>query len=97
MIGPTLKFNTVGVLDLSLMYYKEKNHTGIPGAQESNHTFDDTYMLNLTWMRPFEIGNHAAKFQGFINYVGERRGLPWPRYRSGSADAYSADGGGATG
>ena len=29
-------------------------------------------MLNLTWMRPFEIANHAAKFQGFINYVGEK-------------------------
>ena len=29
-------------------------------------------MLNLTWMRPFEIANHGAKFQGFINYVGEK-------------------------
>ena len=29
-------------------------------------------MLNLTWMRPFKVGNHAAKFQGFVNYVGEK-------------------------
>ena len=72
VLGPTLKFNTVGVLDLSLMYYKERNHSGIPGAKESDHTFDDTYLLNLTWMRPFEIGSHAAKFQGFINHVGNK-------------------------
>ncbi|MEG0247436.1 MAG: nucleoside-binding protein, partial [Pseudomonas sp.] len=72
VVGPTVKFNTVGVLDLSLMYYKENNHSGIPGAKDPNHTFDDTYMLNLTWMRPFELGNHGAKFQGFINHVGDK-------------------------
>ncbi|MBW8354863.1 MAG: nucleoside-binding protein [Pseudomonas sp.] len=72
VFGPTLKFNTVGVLDLSLLYYKENNHSGIPGAKDPDHTFDDTYMLNLAWMRPFEVGSHAAKFQGFVNYTGEK-------------------------
>lgn len=56
-------FNTVGVLDLSLMYL-QKQPFRYPGAKDPNHTFDDTYMLNLTWMRPFEIGNHGAKFRG---------------------------------
>lgn len=72
MFGPTLKFNGPGVLDLSLLYYREKNHFGVPGARHPDHTFDTTYMLNLTWMRPFKVGNHAAKFQGFVNYVGEK-------------------------
>ncbi|CAD5108970.1 nucleoside-binding protein [Zestomonas carbonaria] len=74
VIGPTLKFNTVGFADLSLMYYKEKNHSGIPGARHPDHTFDATYMLNLAWMRPFQIGDHAAKFQGFVNHVGDKGG-----------------------
>ena len=72
VFGPTLKFNTVGVLDFSVLYYREHNQTGIPGAKHEELTFDGTYNLNLAWMRPFEIGNHAAKFQGFINYIGEK-------------------------
>lgn len=72
VFGPTLKFNGPGVLDLSLLYYREKNHFGVPGARHPDHTFDTTYMLNLTWMRPFKVGNRAAKFQGFVNYVGEK-------------------------
>ncbi|MCY1443758.1 hypothetical protein D9M71_601900 [compost metagenome] len=72
VLGPTLKFNTVGVLDFSVLYYREHNQTGIPGAKHEEMTFDGTYNLNLSWMRPFQLGNHAAKFQGFINYVGEK-------------------------
>lgn len=33
VFGPTLKFNGPGVLDLSLLYYREKNHFGVPGAR----------------------------------------------------------------
>lgn len=72
VFGPTLKFNTVGVLDLSLLYYRERNQTGIPGARHEEMTSDGTYNLNLTWLRPFQVGDHAAKFQGYINHVGEK-------------------------
>ncbi|UVJ46264.1 nucleoside-binding protein [Pseudomonas sp. LS1212] len=72
VFGPTLKFNTVGVLDFSVLYYREHNQTGIPGARHEELTFDGTYNLNLVWMRPFHIGDHAAKFQGFVNYIGEK-------------------------
>ncbi len=72
VFGPTLKFNGAGVLDLSLMYYREKNHSGIPNAKHPDHTFDATYMVNLTWLKPFQLGEHDAKFQGFVNYVGEK-------------------------
>ncbi|NWL75529.1 nucleoside-binding protein [Pseudomonas taiwanensis] len=72
VFGPTLKFNGAAVLDLSLMYYREKNHSGIPSAKHPDHTFDATYMVNLTWLKPFQLGAHDAKFQGFVNYVGEK-------------------------
>ncbi|MBM7062880.1 nucleoside-binding protein [Pseudomonas sp. UL073] len=72
VFGPTLKLNTAGFTDFSVLYYKEKNHSGIPNAKHPDHTFDATYMLSLAWMRPFEIGGHAAKFQGFVNHVGDK-------------------------
>lgn len=72
VIGPTVKFNGAGVLDLSLLYYREKNHFGVPGAKHPDHTFDGTYMLNLTWLKPFQLGERMAKFQGFLNHVGEK-------------------------
>ncbi|BAN47652.1 hypothetical protein [Metapseudomonas resinovorans] len=72
VFGPTLKLNGAAVLDLSLMYYRERNHSGIPNAKHPNHTFDATYMLNLTWLKPFQLGDHDAKLQGFVNYVGEK-------------------------
>lgn len=37
VFGPTLKFNGPGVLDLSLLYYREKNHFGVPGAPSRPH------------------------------------------------------------
>ncbi|MNO85350.1 hypothetical protein D3C76_767220 [compost metagenome] len=72
VIGPTMKFNGAAVLDLSVLYYREKNHSGIPGAKHPDHTFDGTYMFNLTWLKPFQVSDHAAKFQGFVNHVGEK-------------------------
>lgn len=72
VFGPTIKFNSPGVLDLSLFYYREKNHSGIPNVKHPDHTFDATYMVNLTWLRPFQLGDHGAKFQGFMNYTGEK-------------------------
>lgn len=74
VFGPTLKFDTPGFLDLSLLYYQERNHSGIPGVRHPNHDFDATYMLSLTWLRPFQIGEHDAKFQGFLNHTGEKGG-----------------------
>ncbi|MDN7143348.1 nucleoside-binding protein [Pseudomonas sp. JQ170] len=72
VVGPTLKFNSVGVLDLSLMYYREHNQSGIPGVRDKELTFDGTYALNLTWLRPFQVGTHNAKFQGTLNHIGEK-------------------------
>ncbi|WP_254874785.1 helix-turn-helix domain-containing protein [Pseudomonas aeruginosa] len=60
VFGPTLKFNGPGVLDLSLLYYREKNHFGVPGARHPDHTFDTTYMLNL----PAHLNSVARRLSG---------------------------------
>ncbi|PJG57997.1 nucleoside-binding protein [Aeromonas cavernicola] len=72
LFGPTVKFNGPGVLDLSLFYYREKNHSDLPNVKYPDHIFDTTYMLNLAWLRPFQLGDHSAKFQGFLNYTAEK-------------------------
>lgn len=72
VLGPTIKFNTDGVFDVSLLYYRERNQTGIPGARHEKLTFDGTYNFNVAWLRPFHVGSHAAKFQGMLNHIGEK-------------------------
>jgi len=76
VVGPTLKFDVPGFLDVGLWYYRERNHCGIPPCLEpgahSDLTFDATYMLNATWGIPFEVGSVPLKFQGFVNLVGPK-------------------------
>jgi nucleoside-specific outer membrane channel protein Tsx len=76
VVGPTIKFDVPGFLDLGLWYYRERNHCGIPPCLEpgasSDLTFDSTYLINATWGIPFEVGSVPLKFQGFVNYVGTK-------------------------
>jgi nucleoside-specific outer membrane channel protein Tsx len=67
VLGPTLKLDVPGFLDVSLLYYKEKNHNGIVGAAVS---FDPTYMLSLAWGIPLPAIN--AKFDGCLNHTGKK-------------------------
>jgi nucleoside-specific outer membrane channel protein Tsx len=74
--GPTVKFAVPGFLDMGLWYYREHNHCGaapclVPEAH-SQVTFDPTYLLNVTWAIPFEVGSVPLKFQGFVNFVGPK-------------------------
>ena len=76
VLGPTIKFDVPGFLDVGLWYYRERNHCGIapclePGAH-SELTFDPTYLLNATWGIPFHVGTVPLKFQGFVNFVGKK-------------------------
>ena len=76
VVGPTVKFDVPGFLDVGAWYYRERNHCGIdpclaPDAR-SQLTFDSTYLLNATWGIPFHIGKVPLKFQGFVNYVGDK-------------------------
>ena len=76
VVGPTIKFDVRGFLDVGLWYYRERNHCGIPpclapGAH-SELTFDPTYYLNATWGIPFMAATLPLKFQGFVNFVGPK-------------------------
>jgi nucleoside-specific outer membrane channel protein Tsx len=72
MIGPALKFDVPGFLDLALLYYKERNHKGIPGTPHPDHTFDGTWMLNAMWGIPFQLGPVSATFNGLFNRLGDK-------------------------
>ena len=76
VVGPTLKFDVPGFLDVGVWYYRERNHCGIPPCLEagahSEITFNPTYLVNATWGIPFEVGSVPLKFQGFINFVGSK-------------------------
>ncbi len=72
VFGPALKFDVPGFLDLALLYYKERNHKGIPGTPDPNHTFEGTWMLNAAWGIPFQIGSTSAVFNGLFNRLGEK-------------------------
>jgi nucleoside-specific outer membrane channel protein Tsx len=76
VVGPTVKFDVPGFLDVGLWYYRERNHCAIapclaPGAH-SELTFDPAYLLNATWGIPFQLGTVPLKFQGFVNFVGQK-------------------------
>ncbi|MCW3477988.1 hypothetical protein OL229_00240 [Neisseriaceae bacterium JH1-16] len=74
VIGPTVKFAVPnnGFADFSVWYRTEKNHCGIPSAQQHDVHFDDTYQLNLAWKAPFQAGPVPLKFQGFVDYIGTK-------------------------
>jgi nucleoside-specific outer membrane channel protein Tsx len=76
VVGPTIKFDVPGFLDVGVWYYQERNHCGIPPCLEpgahSQITFDPTYIVNATWGIPFEVGSVPFKFQGFVNFVGPK-------------------------
>ncbi|KAF7599749.1 MAG: hypothetical protein CGU28_01670 [Candidatus Dactylopiibacterium carminicum] len=70
MTGPTVKFGgSLGWADLSLLYYKEKNHNGIVGKSVD---FDSTFRIATAWGLTFNAGPVPLKFNGFANYTGAK-------------------------
>lgn len=69
VLGPTVRFDVPGFLDLSLLYYSERNHRGLTGTLRPDVAFDPSYMLAASWGVPFQAGPAPLKFQGFLNYV----------------------------
>ncbi|MDP1733342.1 MAG: hypothetical protein Q8L44_03140 [Sulfuritalea sp.] len=72
VFGPVLKFDVPGFLDIGLLYYKERNHKGIPFTPRPDTEFDGTWMLNAMWGIPFRLGPTSAVFQGLFNRLGEK-------------------------
>ncbi|MCT7656580.1 hypothetical protein MBH78_22000 [Oceanimonas sp. NS1] len=71
-VGPTLKFDVPGFLDLSLYYARESNHCGLAFCTHQDLSFDPYYQINLAWGLPFEAVGLPMKFQGFTNYNGAK-------------------------
>ncbi|ENO83913.1 hypothetical protein [Thauera linaloolentis] len=74
VIGPTLKFDVPGFLDVSLLYGREWNHCGLgaPACPKSDIAFDPQLILSTAWGIPFSAGPVPLKFQGFINVISEK-------------------------
>ena len=74
VVGPTLKFDVPGYLDVSLLAAREWNHCGLgaPACPQAEISFDTQWMLSAAWGIPFQAGPLPLKFQGFINYIGEK-------------------------
>ena len=74
VVGPTLKFDVPGFLDLSLLLGKEWNHCGLGGlaCPKSDISFDPQWIVSAAWGIPFSAGAVPLKFQGFINVIGEK-------------------------
>ncbi|HRP25058.1 MAG TPA: hypothetical protein PLC66_13850 [Thauera sp.] len=80
VLGPTLKFDVPGFLDLSLLVGKEWNRCGLepatPGGfdpcPKTEVSFDPQWILSAAWGIPFSAGSVPLKFQGFININGEK-------------------------
>ncbi|WP_248282000.1 hypothetical protein [Parazoarcus communis] len=74
VVGPTLKFDVPGFLDVSLFYGKEWNHCGLgsPACPKSDIAFDPQWIFNVSWGIPFQAASVPLKFQGFLNYNSEK-------------------------
>ena len=71
VVGPTLKFDVPGFLDVSLLLGKEWNHNNF-GSVEKEIAFDPQWIINAAWGIPFNAGPVPLKFQGFANYLSKR-------------------------
>lgn len=73
VLGPTLKFDVPGFLDLSLLYTVERNNCGLSvcstAPNHNSHSFDPYLIVNAAWGIPFHASGMPMKFQGFMNYI----------------------------
>lgn len=71
VVGPTLKFDVPGFLDVSLLFGKEWNHNNF-GSVDKEIAFDPQWIISAAWGIPFNAGPVPLKFQGFANYLSEK-------------------------
>mgnify|MGYP001190369420 CR=1 FL=1 len=70
VVGPTLKFDVPGFLDVSLLFGKEWNNNSLGKVNEVS--FDPQWIISAAWGIPFNAGPVPLKFQGFANYLSEK-------------------------
>lgn len=67
VMGPTLKLDVPGFLDVSLLAAYETGHCGV--CQEPTVSYDPFPMLNLAWGIPFDLAGAPLRVQGFANLI----------------------------
>ena len=67
VVGPTIKFDVPGFLDVSFLLRTEQNNNGIVGKSV---TFDTTYGVSVAWGIPLNSIN--SKLDGFLDYIGPK-------------------------
>jgi len=50
--------------------YIDDNEGVLPGGAPKE---DDSYMINISWAFPFEIGGHSFSMEGYLDYIDARR------------------------
>jgi hypothetical protein len=86
-LGPKISFDVPGFWDVAVVWRTEHNHNwfatgsgfGGAGCVSSSTSvcnpdvhFKDTVALESAWLIPFGQLGIPAKFQGFLNYIGEK-------------------------
>lgn len=73
VLGPTIKMDVPGFLNISLLALWESNHPSIstgafnPGYPVQRYTYDTHPMLNAVWSIP--LGSLPMTFDGFANFI----------------------------
>ncbi len=71
VVGPTLKFDVPGFLDVSLLFGREWNQNKL-GSPKQRIAFDPQWILSAAWGIPFSAGPVPLRFQGFANHLSKR-------------------------
>ncbi len=77
MAGPTFNLKVPGFLNVSLLYYKEKNHNAFGGSKlplggGTDVVFDPTYQVAAAWGIPVKLGDVNTSVKGFATFTGAK-------------------------
>ena len=77
MAGPTFNFKVPGFLNVSALYYKEKNHNAfggfrIPQGGTTDVVFKGTYQIAAAWGIPVALGPVNTSVKGFATFTGAK-------------------------
>ncbi len=77
MAGPTFNLKVPGFLNVSLLYYKEKNHNAFGGSKlplggGTDVVFDPTLQIAAAWGIPVALGKVNTSVKGFATYTGAK-------------------------
>ena len=77
LAGPTFNFKVPGFFNLSVLYYRERNHNAFGGFRAAiggtpDVVFKSTYQLAGAWGIPVKLGDVNSTAKGFFTYTGAK-------------------------